>query len=168
LTREQRAALAPQIEALADEIHLVILAAQELSENLTQVELRAMAEIINTLQSEKVVLDMPVGPGAERNFRLSLQKKLEHQPRELMTQNKADAKYVIVGAASVIAKVKRDTLVQELHEKYGDFGWGYPAEPKTIEFLKAWHERHGCFPDCVRMKWKTVQSLLHVQTVFEF
>ena len=168
LTRAQREALAPQIEALAEQTHLVILCAQELSENLTQVELRAMAQIINKLEAEKVVLDMPVGPGAQRNFRQSLKKKLSYKPQELIAENKADSKFVIVGAASILAKVRRDALVQELHKQYGDFGWGYPAEPKTIKFLKEWYEQHRYFPDCVRMKWKTVQTLLQVQTAFEF
>jgi len=160
LTREQRETLAPQIEALAEAIHLVILPACDLSENLTQIEIRAMAEIIDILHSEKVVLDMPVSPGAEKNFRQSLLRKLALKPSELVTENKADSKFVIVGAASILAKVKRDELVQELHQEYGDFGWGYPGEPKTIQFLREWRVRHKHFPDCVRMKWKTVQALL--------
>jgi ribonuclease HII len=167
LTRDQREALAPQIEALAEQTHLVVFEAQELSENLTQVELRAMAKIINTLWAERVTLDLPVGPRAERNFRQSLQKKLTCDVSELITENKADSKFLIVGAASILAKVKRDALVRELHKEYGDFGWGYPGELKTREFLQDWHERHGRLPSCARMKWKTVQRMLQMQRALE-
>jgi ribonuclease HII len=168
LTREQREKLAPQIETLAQATHWVILTPDELGENLTHVEIRAMAEIINQTQSDKVILDMPVSPGGEKNFRKNLLRKLTQEPSELITENKADSKFVIVGAASILAKVRRDALIQALHDEYGDFGWGYPGEPKTIQFLQAWRARHKQFPNCVRTKWKTVQALLHVQTALEF
>jgi ribonuclease HII len=168
LTRAQREMLAPLIEALAEQIHLVTVPPSALGENLTQVELRAMAQIINQLRTRRVVLDLPVGPRAKTHFCQSLLRVLAHAPDELIAENGADARFLVVGAASILAKVHRDALVQALHRKYGDFGWGYPGEPKTRTFLKDWYARHGAFPDCVRLKWKTVRALLQEQAALEW
>lgn len=57
-----------------------------------------------------------------------------------------------VAAASVVAKVVRDRLVGILKKEVGDFGSGYPSDPRTVEWL-----RLGKLPrECVRWSWKTV------------
>jgi len=49
---------------------------------------------------------------------------------KVVAENSADAKYAIVGAASIIAKTERDRIVEELKRRYGDFGSGYPSDPE--------------------------------------
>ena len=59
--------------------------------------------------------------------------------RELVTlvcEHKADFKYPVVSAASIISKEIREELIQKSKNQFGiDFGSGYPADPKTKEFL---------------------------------
>ncbi len=74
--------------------------------------------------------------------------------------NKADKLIPIVSAASIIAKVIRDTIINELHREYGDFGSGYPSDPRTIRFLKNWVREHGDLPPIVRRSWSTVKKIL--------
>ncbi|RLE62603.1 MAG: ribonuclease HII, partial [Thermoprotei archaeon] len=64
-----------------------------------------------------------------------------------------------VSAASVIAKVIRDTEVEKLSRIYGDIGSGYPSDPKTIGFLKK-VLKSGVIPPFVRRSWRTVDNIL--------
>jgi len=71
---------------------------------------------------------------------------------------KADRKYVVVGAASIVAKFLRDLHVSKLKETYGDFGSGYPADPRTIEWLKK-HliDSPKVMPSIIRRSWGTLR-----------
>ncbi|MDD4249692.1 MAG: hypothetical protein PHT13_11355 [Methanosarcina sp.] len=71
---------------------------------------------------------------------------------EIISMHQADSIYPVVSAASIIAKVRRDELIEELKKEWNaDFGSGYPADPKTKEFLFKWGKEHGGkFPEIVR------------------
>lgn len=175
LSRAKRERLAAEIERLAHRTIALEIGPSELAENLTDVELRAMAQIIRESNAERIYLDLPVGPLARDRFQASLQALLElhlRRPvagegiqsrrslgRSLVAENGADARYPIVGAASIIAKVYRDRAIERLRQEYGDFGWGYPSEPKTRAFLQEFFERTGRFPPCARAKWRTVKEI---------
>jgi ribonuclease HII len=82
---------------------------------------------------------------------------------DIICENKADDKYTIVGAASIIAKTSRDRHVQVLNSKYIDYsddiGCGYPADNKTVDFLKDFYGRKGDFPTEARRKWYTLDRI---------
>ncbi len=75
--------------------------------------------------------------------------------------HQADAIYPIVSAASIIAKVRRDELIEELKKEWGvDLGSGYPSDPKTRDFLVKWGKEHcGEFPSIVRHSWQTIENI---------
>lgn len=75
---------------------------------------------------------------------------------ELVYEFRADSKYPVVAAASVIAKYLRDAHVRALHEVYGDFGSGYPSDPKTIKWLS---EHAVLEAPIVRKSWSTLARL---------
>ncbi len=77
---------------------------------------------------------------------------------EVIVEDRADRKYVVVAAASIVAKCFRDTHVKYLHLKYGDFGSGYPSDPKTIEWLKRFSGSNE-LPPIVRRSWRTLKRL---------
>lgn len=157
LTRSQRTEFSEAIREIAHVLVLEIPVAQ-LAENLTHVELQAMAKIIQKSSTDRVYLDLPVGPRAQSGFVHQLRSCAERD-FELIAENKADVHYPIVSAASIVAKVWRDRAIERLREEYGDFGWGYPSEPKTRAFLREFYERHGYFPECARAKWRTLREL---------
>ena len=79
---------------------------------------------------------------------------------EVVAMNNADKLVPVVSAASIVAKVIRDSIIEELHREYGDFGSGYPSDPRTIAFLRDWVRGHGDLPPIVRRSWSTVRKLL--------
>ena len=82
---------------------------------------------------------------------------------EIVAEHGADARYEIVGAASIVAKVLRDSHIAELHRIYGDFGRGYPSDPRTIEWVKRCYEEHGDLPPIVRRSWSTLEKVLGIE-----
>jgi len=77
----------------------------------------------------------------------------------IKAEHKADLKYPLVSAASIVAKVLRDREVARIREEIGDFGSGYPSDPRTVEFLRSYFKKNGRLPPHVRKSWKTVNSI---------
>ncbi len=78
---------------------------------------------------------------------------------EIIAEHKADEKYVPVSAASIIAKVLRDRHIRELSKIYGYIGSGYPADPKTIEWLQEYLKKYHELPPIVRRTWRTLKDI---------
>ncbi len=81
---------------------------------------------------------------------------LKDKKVKIVCEHKADYKYLVVGAASILAKVTRDREIEKLRKKYGNLGSGYPADEITQEFIKKNFEKH---PEIFRKSWKTFQNL---------
>ncbi len=77
----------------------------------------------------------------------------------LSAAHKADRRNVVVGAASIIAKVTRDDYIKKLKGKHGDFGSGYPSDTKTMRFI-AYTINKGMRLECIRYSWKPVKRML--------
>lgn len=107
--------------------------------NLNTLEAQKTAEIINELNTKKsrikVIVDCPsVNTESWKNTLLNYIDNPENL--EVFCEHKADANHLSVSAASIIAKVTREEEVSKLKQHYGDFGSGYPSDPKTKSFLK--------------------------------
>lgn len=75
----------------------------------------------------------------------------------------ADAADPVVGAASVVAKVARDarvTAIDAAYPGYDGVGSGYPSDPTTREFLRAYVADHGDVPPHARRSWSTCADVL--------
>jgi len=75
---------------------------------------------------------------------------------DIVSEHKADRKYPIVSAASILAKVERDRIIKDLGY---EFGSGYPSDKRTIIFLRKWYLKNKDFPDFVRKSWDTVKKI---------
>lgn len=124
---------------------------------LNKFEARLFSEIINNLKPKQVIIDLV--DINERRFRREVEKYLVYVPENILMEHKADEKYPIVSAASVIAKVIREREMDKIRREYGDIGSGYPSDPKTIEFLRRWYSERGEFPPIVRRSWKTLKRI---------
>ncbi|WXG40935.1 MAG: ribonuclease HII [Candidatus Freyarchaeum deiterrae] len=125
--------------------------------NLNQLEVRCFAEIINQLNPDITYVDAAdVNP---ERFSLKIKNNLVVDT-ELISQHKADRDFLVVGAASILAKVERDRLVNEL-KRFGNVGSGYCHDPKTISFLKEWVREHGELPNFARHSWITARNILN-------
>ena len=92
--------------------------------SLNKLEALKMAEIINQLKPDIIYID--AADVKEDRFRDSISKLLEYKPKRIISKHKADNTYLIVSAASIVAKHERDVIINNLKKKYGDFGSGYP------------------------------------------
>jgi ribonuclease HII len=119
---------------------------------LNYLEAIHMAKVIDGLGVEEVFIDAP-DTNPER-WASELSSLLACKPR-IVAEHRADVNYVVVSAASVIAKVERDRHVAELRALYGDFGSGYPSDPDTIAFLESWVKSKSSQPEFARKSWKT-------------
>ncbi len=79
---------------------------------------------------------------------------------DLAAEHGADETDPLVGAASILAKVARDTHVEALADTHGEVGSGYPSDPTTREFLAGYVEEHGDLPECARASWSTCEDVL--------
>ncbi|XP_033632760.1 ribonuclease H2 subunit A-like isoform X1 [Asterias rubens] len=79
---------------------------------------------------------------------------------------KADAKFPIVSAASICAKVMRDQVLKSWTFKEGDdivtgnYGSGYPADPSTKQWLLDNVDKVFGYPQFVRFSWSTTSTIL--------
>jgi len=164
LSRPRRRVLAEGIRALAQKVRLISFPPQRLErDNLTDLELRGMARLVSELRPTRVYLDAPVSPRGIPRYVEALRRHMRcptEAKMEIVAENKADARYPVVAAASIVAKVERDRAIEALKERYGDLGWGYPSERKTQKFLRDWYAAYGGFPPCVRRRWQTVRKIL--------
>ena len=165
LSPRRRVQLAEEIKKLALKWHFVKLSPAEIDDvvengrklhKLNRLEARAMAEVIAFLKPEVAYVDAS-DVLAER-FGEHIQEYLPFKIK-IISEHKADKKYMVVSAASIIAKVERDKAIEELANKYGDMGSGYVTDPKTVVFLKRWVKKHGSYPDFVRKSWKPAKKL---------
>lgn len=172
LSPARREELAEKLRKIGRHL-LVSLSAEQLTKemnakSLNEIEAQHAAEALNALQKalsakgnefEKVFVDSPdpVPSMFEKRMRKYLDKSATSA--KIVSENKADAKYVCVGAASILAKVDRDHQIEEIKKTVGaDFGSGYPSDPKTKAFICS-HYDDPKAKQFIREKWETVKRL---------
>ncbi|MBD3398295.1 ribonuclease HII [Candidatus Micrarchaeota archaeon] len=136
-----------------------IITASELNErmgreSLNLIEAKEMGALALSM-SGKVYLDLP-----ELHSNGFLRKAGLAGRHDVVAEHKADLKYPIVGAASILAKVTRDRLVAELAERIGEeIGSGYTSDERTINALKNPEIRMKLRGE-IRKRWSTVERIL--------
>ncbi len=165
LSPSRREQLAEEIKKLALKYHIAKLAPAEIDKvvetgrklhRLNRLEAQTMAKVIAALKPDVAYVDASdvLADRFKSHIEESLQLKVQ-----IVSEHKADAKYPVVSAASIIAKVERDRAIAELQERHGNMGCGYPTDPKTIEFLESWIQKFGSYPEFVRKSWKPAKRL---------
>jgi ribonuclease HII len=150
--REQRAALAERILAVATHVDVSVIDADEIDRRVWRGEL-------NHLEREVACRMIDGAPPCDR---MIADGKLMFRPLAARYPNfeavdRAESVHAAVAAASVVAKVRRDALFAQISARYEpDFGpitgWGY-VNDGTRRFLRAYAERHRCLPPEARRSW---------------
>ncbi len=132
---------------------------EEINISLNKLEEIKIASILNKLRPDIIYID--AADVNEKRFGESISALLDYHPKELISRHKADDTFPIVSAASIMAKEKRDELIDSLKEKNGMIGSGYPSDTKTIEFLRGYIKKYKKVPDFARKSWNTTKRLLN-------
>jgi len=124
--------------------------------NLNEIEAQKVAHAIDQLgiTGATVFVDSPDNVPAK--FARRIEKYL-HTRVKLVSENKADDTYVIVGAASIIAKVTRDREIEKIRKETGiEFNSGYTSDPMTQKYVSRRKEYPALEP-YLRTKWSTLR-----------
>ncbi|OPY31417.1 MAG: Ribonuclease HII [Methanomassiliicoccales archaeon PtaU1.Bin124] len=125
--------------------------------SLNDLELDHFAMIIERMRPTSVFAD--ACDPSESAFHDKLSSRLKYVP-EMTCRHKADDLFPCVSAASIVAKVLRDRIVEQIAAELGEeIGSGYPADPTTRAFLKRWIKEKRDFPPHTRKSWKTCQEI---------
>ena len=160
LTRSRREKLLEDIVERASSVIAIMVSPIDIDRgNINEIEIEAIERILESVvrihnQCPKIYIDLFT---TEKHL-----SRLKSICSDIVAEHRADSKYTVVAAASIIAKVLRDWHVEGLKGVIGDFGSGYPSDPKT----KAWISSTVSIDTMklitspfIRHKWATVRRL---------
>ena len=163
LTPKKRLALADRIMDLALDVSYFELPPRVIDKvvfrgkplrRLNYLETMAMAKVLRDLEPDAAYVDT-----CDVDHRRCAEQMSGVLPFkvDIVCEPRADATYPVTGAASILAKVRRDHVVAGLRELHGDFNSGYPSDRKTLEFVEGWFMEHRECPPWMRASWATVR-----------
>ncbi len=122
---------------------------------LNELEISSIIQILEAEKPQLIMIDAltsrPDKFGEDILKRLSFECKI-------ISENKADDKYELVGAASIVAKELREQELEQIRVNIKhDCGSGYPADPKTKKFLLE-HHNNKEFDFIFRKSWATYKA----------
>jgi ribonuclease HII len=162
LSTKQREELYPAILKYALNYKIIILephdidiALQSPTTNLNWLEAEHAASIVNELHPHTAIIDCP-SPNITA-YHAFVKKKLNYDDIKLILEHKAE-KHIPVAAASILAKVTRDRIIQEMKKTINiDFGSGYMSDEKTQLFLQRHHTTHKTL---FRQSWQSYKDII--------
>jgi len=122
---------------------------------LNGLEAKYMAKVVSKLNPDVSYVDScdvnPTRFGKEIS-RLSDNHKIK-------SYHRADSRFVVVSAASILAKVTRDRAIARLRKEH-NLGSGYPSDSVTVKFVTKYYKKNHEMPSFVRKSWKPVQRIV--------
>ena len=164
LTPKTRERMYDRIIDSVDDYHLEIASASDIDrmmavKSLNVIELEMFAKAVSKRPVSSIYADCP--DVNESRFSTELSSLVEGE--NVIGKHKADDTYPVVSAASIVAKVTRDRMIEEIADRFGaDIGSGYPSDRKTMDFIEDWIRKNGSPPPDVRRSWEPVKKLLMV------
>jgi len=164
LSPKRREELASILKERCGSFKIIELSPQEIDGrmkkriSLNQLELLKFVDIANELKANKIFVD--AADTDEIRFGNTLKAKLKYSPEQVISKHRADDIYPVVSAASILAKVKRDEIIENIKAEYGNIGSGYPSDSITINFLRKWIQKNRTPPPFARVSWKTTKDIL--------
>jgi ribonuclease HII len=164
LSHKRRLILKAQIEKITSKIEIRIVSASDIDRlrkrtTLNEIEVKEFASIVKALNPREVYLDAADVKADRFGSKIGELSGIASKGAKIVSEHKADAKYPVVSAASIIAKVERDLAIEKFHQKYGDFGSGYPSDPKTIKFVRTLVRNGEKLPPIIRKSWESVKKI---------
>jgi ribonuclease HII len=158
LSQDKRTAARDRLTALGTPMLRVIDAARIDIGNLNDLEEDAIVDLVRASGVQHATLDALGHPGTFDGLIKRLAARTQ-TPVQWVVEPKADATYAVVGAASIFAKTRRDEQIERLSLEFGALGSGYPSDPVTKAWLRAWSDSRRPWPSFVRTRWATITAL---------
>ena len=160
LSPKKRELLYKQIVKLVDDYHVIRIPPRTIDKyvfehNLNHLEAKKMAEVISNLNPDISYVDSCDVNAARFGREIS---DLSNKSK-VKSYHYADSRFVVVSAASIIAKVSRDRSIMRLN-KTTNLGSGYPSDKKSVNYVKKVVSSKKSLPTSIRKSWKPVQKIL--------
>jgi ribonuclease HII len=161
IPQERRERLAAQIRASAKAVAVAEIPVARIDDpetDMNTLTVAAHAQALGQVATDGLVGLVDAGDTDAERFGQRVGQRVD-APLSLTAEHGADETDPVVGAASIIAKVRREAHVESLAADYGEVGSGYPSDPTTRTFLQTYLEEHDEFPACARTSWATCADL---------
>jgi ribonuclease HII len=121
---------------------------------LNELEADAFGQVIRKLGCEEARVDACDTNEARFGRRVALR---AGPGIRVVARHHADRDDPVVGAASIVAKVRRDRAIARLRTSLGGgIGSGYPSDAQTVAFVRAHLARCDGAPSWLRLSWATM------------
>jgi len=161
LSPKNRELLYKKIIALVDDYYIAKIPPRSIDASvkrhgLNELEAKYMAKVVSKLDPDTSYVDScDVNP---KRFGKEISKLSDNH--KIKSYHHADSRFVVVSAASILAKVTRDRAIEKLRKNH-DLGSGYPSDSKTVKFVTRYYKINHSLPTFVRKSWKPVQKILN-------
>ena len=160
LSSKNRELLYKKIIALVDDYYITKIPPRSIDASvkrhgLNELEAKYMAKVVSKLDPDTSYVDScDVHP---KRFGKEISKLSDNH--KIKSYHRADSKFVVVSAASILAKVARDRAIAKLRKEH-DLGSGYPSDSVTVNFVTKYYKKNQKMPTFVRKSWKPVQKIM--------
>ena len=160
LSPKLREHLYKKIIKIADDYYIAKISPRSIDASvrkhcLNSLEAKYMAKVVLKLNSNTSYVDScDVNP---RRFGKEISKLSDNH--KIKSYHHADSRFVIVSAASILAKVTRDRAITKLRKNY-NLGSGYPSDSVSVKFVTKYYKINHVMPSFVRKSWKPIRRIL--------
>jgi len=167
LTATKRESLAERLRATEDvDIGIGVITVAEIDDPESDMNSLTVAALVRAIAAiaqsdDNAIVDAGDVSGSRFARRVTEGVAGEGIEIELTAEHGADDSYQLAAAASVIAKVDRDSRIATIGAEYAQpVGSGYPSDSTTRDFLAGYVDHHGELPACARRSWSTCEDVL--------
>ena len=122
---------------------------------LNGLEAKYMAKVVTKLNPDISYVDScDVNP---TRFGREISKLSDNH--KIKSYHRADSRFIVVSAASILAKVSRDRAIMKLRKDH-NLGSGYPSDSVTVKFVTKYYKKNHEMPKFVRKSWKPIQKII--------
>lgn len=160
LTPKLREHLYKKIIAIVDDYYIAKISPKSIDVSvkkhcLNDLEAKYMAKVVSKLNPDISYVDScDVNPA---RFGRAISKLSDNH--KIKSYHRADSRFVVVSAASILAKVTRDRAIIKLRQNH-NLGSGYPSDSVTVKFVTKYYKKNHEMPKFVRKSWKPVQKII--------
>ncbi len=180
LSDKRRRALFDDIVGIADEVKVDAISAATINEamaahiSVNELEAKHFSALFDQIEgfAHTIYLDSPdvIPERFGQRFCMNSKKPtkvkgiktdIDHgrQCTRVVAEHKADSRYPVVSAASIIAKVTRDNAIKEIERRlHMKVGSGYPSDSFTIDTVRK-HLDNKKFDEHIRNRWATMDRI---------